>query len=141
MTKDDRLEIKLRLIEQLVENPNFEATSVDMEYWEPLHDKLKNKLATCEALARAVMMDQTSHDGGALFMTRDEIDTMWQQALRRSAFSRFEIFTRYHFAELLEAKVRKECAELCRAEANGRSPLAFDALHECADLFLEGYEK
>jgi hypothetical protein len=45
------------------------------------------------------------------------------------------------FAELLEAKVRKECAELCRAEANGRSPLAFDALHECADLMMEGYEE
>ena len=45
------------------------------------------------------------------------------------------------FAALLEAKVRKECAELCRAEANGRSPLAFDALHECADLIMEGYEK
>ena len=64
MTKDDRLEIKLRLIEQLIENPNFEATSVDMEYWEPLHDKLKNKLTTCEALARAVMLDQTSNDRG-----------------------------------------------------------------------------
>lgn len=93
MTKADRLEIKLRLIEQLVEDPNFEATPADMEYWEPIHDKLKNKLTTCEALAR------------------------------------------------LEAKVRKECAELCRAEANGRSPLAFDALHECADLILEGYEE
>ena len=45
------------------------------------------------------------------------------------------------FAETLEAKVRKECAELCRAEANGRSPLAFDALHECADLIMEGYEE
>ncbi|MCA3269546.1 MAG: hypothetical protein INF44_04255 [Thalassospira sp.] len=45
------------------------------------------------------------------------------------------------FAVILEAKVRKECAELCRAEANGRSPLAFDALHECADLILEGYEE
>ena len=76
-----------------------------------------------------------------MFMTRDEIDTMWQQALRRSAFSRFEIFTRYHFAELLEAKVRKECAELCRAKANVRSPLSFHALHECADLIMEGYEE
>ena len=45
------------------------------------------------------------------------------------------------FAETLEAKVRKECAELCKAEANGRSPLAFDALHECADLIMEGYEE
>ena len=45
------------------------------------------------------------------------------------------------FADLVAAKVRKECAELCRAEANGRSPLAFDALHECADLIMEGYEE
>lgn len=45
------------------------------------------------------------------------------------------------FAEALEKKIRKECAELCRAEANGRSPLAFDALHECADLIMEGYEE
>ena len=64
MTKADSLEIKLRLIEQLVENPNFEATLADMEYWEPIHDKLKNKLTSCEALARAVMADQTSHDKG-----------------------------------------------------------------------------
>lgn len=46
-----------------------------------------------------------------------------------------------YFARLLEAKVRKECAELCYAEANGRSPLAFDALHECADLMMKGYEE
>jgi len=45
------------------------------------------------------------------------------------------------FAELLEAKVRKECAELCRAKANVRSPLSFHALHECADLIMEGYEE
>ena len=45
------------------------------------------------------------------------------------------------FAELLEAKIRKECIKICRAEANGRSPLAFDALHECADLIMEGYEE
>jgi len=62
MTKEDRLEIKLRLIEQLVENPNFEATSADMEYWEPLHDKLKNKLASCEALARAARWRVSFHD-------------------------------------------------------------------------------
>lgn len=45
------------------------------------------------------------------------------------------------FAELLEAKIRKECAELCRAKANVRSPLAFHALHECADLIMKGYEE
>ena len=47
----------------------------------------------------------------------------------------------FRFAELLEAKVRKECAELCRAKANVRSPLAFHALHECADLIMKGYEE
>lgn len=43
-----RLEIKLRLIEQLLEDPNFETTAFDMEYWEPLHDKLQKRLAQPE---------------------------------------------------------------------------------------------
>lgn len=73
-------------------------------------------------------------------MTRNEIDTMWQQALC-AAVADGEMFTRYRFAALLKAKVRKECAELCRAKASVRSPLAFHALHECADLILEGYEE
>ena len=74
-----------------------------------------------------------------MFMTRDEIDTMWQQALCATV-AEGEMSTRYRFSALLEAKIRKECIKICRAEANGRSPLAFDALHECADLFLEGHE-
>lgn len=40
-----RLEIQLRLIEQLVENPNFDTTASDMEYWEPVHDRLHERLA------------------------------------------------------------------------------------------------
>ena len=43
-----RLEIKLRLVEQLVEDPNLETTASDMEYWEPLHDKLQERLAQPE---------------------------------------------------------------------------------------------
>ena len=76
-------------------------------------------------------------------MTRDIIELAWEAGL----LSEDEAWVSLHqevmerFAELLEAKVRKECAELCRAEANGRSPLAFDALHECADLIMEGYEE
>lgn len=62
----------------------------------------------------------------------DKSDKPWSQSA---------VLHLVRFAELLEAKVRKECAELCRAEANGRSPLAFDALHECADLILKGYEE
>lgn len=43
-----RLEIQLRLVEQLVEDPNLETTASDMEYWEPLHDKLQERLAQPE---------------------------------------------------------------------------------------------
>ncbi len=39
-----RCEIELGLVEQLVEDPNFDATSMDMEYWGPLHDRLKSAL-------------------------------------------------------------------------------------------------
>ena len=43
-----RLEITLRLIEQLLEDPHFEPAASDMEYWEPLHDKLQERLAQPE---------------------------------------------------------------------------------------------
>lgn len=39
-----RLAIQLQLVEQLLEDPNFETTSIDMEHWGPLHDKLKAAL-------------------------------------------------------------------------------------------------
>ena len=40
-------------------------------------------------------------------LTRDEIDTMWQQALC-AAVADGEMFTRYRFSALLEAKVRAD---------------------------------
>ena len=40
-------------------------------------------------------------------MTREEIDTLWQQALHDSVVAG-EIFTRYHFANL----VIEECAKI-----------------------------
>jgi hypothetical protein len=39
-------------------------------------------------------------------MTQDEIDTMWQQAMRQS-IEDGEMFTRYHFAKLV-AKAERE---------------------------------
>jgi hypothetical protein len=82
-------------------------------------------------------------------MTKEELtkDDIIELAREAGLLSEDEAWVSLHqeamerFAELLEAKVRKECAELCRAEANGRSPLAFDALHECADLMMKGYEE
>ena len=40
-----RLQIELRLIEQLLDDPDFETTASDMEFWGPLHDRLKVRLA------------------------------------------------------------------------------------------------
>jgi hypothetical protein len=40
-------------------------------------------------------------------MTQDEIDTMWQQAMRQS-IEEGEMFTRYHFAKLVAAKAIAE---------------------------------
>ena len=45
-------------------------------------------------------------------MTQDEIDTMWQQAMRQS-IEDGEMFTRYHFAKLIAAKEREACAKIC----------------------------
>ena len=38
-------------------------------------------------------------------ITRDEVDTMWQQAMRQSVEAG-EVYVRYHFAKLVAAKVR-----------------------------------
>ena len=45
-------------------------------------------------------------------MTREEIDTMWQQALHDSVKDG-EMFTRYHFAKMIAAKEREACANVC----------------------------
>ena len=45
-------------------------------------------------------------------MTKEEIDVMWQLALRESVRNGEE-FTRYRFAEMVAAKEREACAELC----------------------------
>lgn len=45
-------------------------------------------------------------------MNRDEIDTLWQQALHKSV-QNGEMFTRYDFAALIAAAEREACAKLC----------------------------
>lgn len=52
-----RCEIELGLVEQLVEDPSFDATSMGMEYWGPLHDRLK---AALEAAPVAQPPDEIS---------------------------------------------------------------------------------
>jgi len=44
-------------------------------------------------------------------MTQDEIDAMWQQAMRQS-IEAGEMYIRYHFAKMIAAKEREACADL-----------------------------
>jgi hypothetical protein len=50
-------------------------------------------------------------------MTRDELDTMWQQALHESVVAG-EDFIRYHFAALVAVAEREACAKVCEVLAN-----------------------
>jgi hypothetical protein len=49
-------------------------------------------------------------------MSKDEIDTMWQKAMQES-IKDGEMFTRYHFAELVAAAEREACAAILDANA------------------------
>jgi hypothetical protein len=61
-------------------------------------------------------------------MTQDEIDTMWQQAMRQS-IEEGEMFTRYHFAKLVAAKEREACAKLLESRKTGANDL-IDAVRD-----------
>jgi hypothetical protein len=51
-------------------------------------------------------------------MSKDEIDTMWQQAMQES-IKEGEMYTRYHFAKLVAEAEREACAKVCyEAKAN-----------------------
>lgn len=45
-----RLNIELQLVEQLIDDPYFETTASDMEYWNALHDKLHKVLTEDDRL-------------------------------------------------------------------------------------------
>jgi hypothetical protein len=44
-------------------------------------------------------------------MTQEEIDIMWQEAMRESIKNN-EMYTRYHFAKLVAEKEREACAKV-----------------------------
>lgn len=41
-----RRNIEIRLVEQILDDPLCELSAADMEYWGPLHDKLRDRLIT-----------------------------------------------------------------------------------------------
>jgi hypothetical protein len=52
-------------------------------------------------------------------MSRDDIDRLWQKALHQSVADG-EQFTRYHFAALVAAAEREECAQMAEHVMYGR---------------------
>lgn len=44
ISSNARRNIELQLVEQLLDDPDCELTSMDMEYWYGLHDKLRDRL-------------------------------------------------------------------------------------------------
>ena len=52
-------------------------------------------------------------------MSRDDIDHLWQKALHQSVADG-EQFTRYHFAALVAAAEREECAQMAEHVMYGR---------------------
>lgn len=46
ISSNARRNIELQLVEQLLDDPDCELTSMDMEYWYGLHDKLRDRLLT-----------------------------------------------------------------------------------------------
>ena len=55
-------------------------------------------------------------------MTREELDTLWQQALQTSVAAGEE-FIRYHFAELVAKAEREACAEIAEKEMRNTAML------------------
>ena len=66
-------------------------------------------------------------------MNRDELDTLWQQALHESVKAG-EDFSRYRFADLVAAAEREACARVCDEEQRywKRSEGRRDGAESCA---------
>jgi hypothetical protein len=62
---------------------------------------------------------------------REELDTMWQQALIESVKDG-EQFTRYHFAALVAAAEREACAKVCDELAYFDAGDSAEAMRHCA---------
>lgn len=45
-----RTEIRMQLVEELIEDPDCELTCLDMEYWDSLHDRLREALMAKRAV-------------------------------------------------------------------------------------------
>lgn len=67
-------------------------------------------------------------------MTQEEIDIMWQQAMRES-IKDGEMFTRYQFAKLVAAAEREACAQIVNDD---RGLSDDDAIRVCRAIRARG---
>ena len=70
-------------------------------------------------------------------MTRDEIDTMWQQAIHASVVAG-EKHTRYHFAELVAAAERRECVIACEGVEQATESQSWVVANCVEDILARG---
>ena len=64
-------------------------------------------------------------------MNRDELDTLWFQAMRQS-IEEGEDFIRYHFAKLVADHEREACAKVCEEQAKALSDSKACGAEDCA---------
>jgi hypothetical protein len=114
-----RREIELMLVEQLLdEGPDTETTSMDMEYWGPMHDRLREKLIqassaptaqpTTDALPNTLPLlewaterwyDEVSNRP-LVNKNRRTLDDTWRQVIRYAGGNPDELLGQSHDAEI-----------------------------------------
>jgi len=63
-------------------------------------------------------------------MKQDEIDTMWQQAMKES-IKDGAIYIRHHFAKFVAEKEREACEKTCNDMADKMTDMAAWGAQEC----------
>lgn len=75
ISQNARQSIWMRLVEQLIEDPHFETSSMDMEYWDGTHDKIKEALtARAQPAQRMPLVQATAPREIWLQISDDERD-------------------------------------------------------------------
>lgn len=84
-----RREIELQLVEQLLEDPECDLTSLDMEYWGPMHDRLKAALtapepvaALTDAIQRLMGLLREAYDAGDSYVFGTDLHARIESELR-----------------------------------------------------------
>ena len=70
-------------------------------------------------------------------MTREELDTLWQKALIATVRDG-ELYTRYHFAELVAAAERRECVIACEGVEQATESQSWVVANCVEDILARG---